>query len=144
MKKLISICLLLCVAAIFCGCTKTTLRGDFGGTPTSLMPYYIGGALTNDPDHTFTKDEFKVMMIFSDSSMREITDYKLRQERSEGCYEIFVTWGDLEGYRIIPVSYDPATDPALQKDAETEETQATEDTAEETDADEAAAEEPAA
>lgn len=144
MKKLISICLLLCVAAVFCGCTKTTLRGDFGGTPTSLMPYYIGGVLTNDPDHTFTKDEFKVMMIFSDSSMREITDYKLRQERSEGCYEIFVTWSDLEGYRIIPVNYDPATDPALQKDAETEETQATEDTAEETAADEAAAEEPAA
>ncbi len=135
MKKLISICLLLCVAAaVFCGCTGTNVRGDFGGTPASIMPYYIGGALTNDPDHTFTKDEFKVTLVFSDSTTREITDYKLRQERSEGCYEIFVTWHDLEGYRIIPMNYDPATDPALQKkDAET-------DVAEETQEDAAVAE----
>ena len=40
------------------------------------MPEYIGEPLANDPNHTFTKEEFKVTVIFSDSSTREVTDYK--------------------------------------------------------------------
>lgn len=107
MKKILSICLLLvCMTALF-ACTD--VKGDFGGEPVDLMPNYIGGAI-DDPNHVFTKDEFTVTLIFSDSSTREITDYTLRQERAEGCFEIFVTWKDIEGYRIIPIGYEPAAE----------------------------------
>lgn len=112
MKKIILICLaLLCLLLSFVGCTGEKIRGDFGGTPVSLMPEYIGAPLENDPNHTFTKEELKVMVIFSDSSTREVKDYELTQNRAEGCYEIVVTWKGLEGDRIIPMTYDPSKDP---------------------------------
>lgn len=119
MKKFLSICCMLLCAVLLFSCTGKKMRGDFGGTPASLMLNYIGGAI-NDPNHTFTKDEFEVTMVFSDSSTRVITDYKLRQERAEGCFEIFATWGDLEGYRIIPIQYDPSIDPEFVDPADHE------------------------
>ena len=111
MKEIIWSCLvLLCLLLAVAGCTGEKIRGDFGGSPVSLMPEYIGEPLANDPNHTFTKEEFKVTVIFSDSSTREVTDYKLTQTREEGCYEIVVTWNGLEGERLIPMTYDPSAD----------------------------------
>ena len=115
MKKIISICLmLLCLLLSVIGCTGEKIRGDFGGTPVSIMPEYIGAPLENDPNHTFTKEELKVTVVFSDSSAREVTDYELTQNRAEGCYEIVVTWKGLEGDRIIPMTYDPSADPEFK------------------------------
>lgn len=132
--------MLLCLMLSVVGCTSEKVRGDFGGTPVSIMPEYIGEPLENDPNHTFTKEELKVTVVFSDTSMREVTDYELTQNRMEGCYEIIVKWKDLEGDRLIPMTYDPSADPDFQDPSDHETIPETIPSAE-TDASTAAAEE---
>jgi len=93
MKRILSLFLLLIItlsAIVLTGCTgekKELLM---------LQPSYVGETVT-DTDHTFKKEDFKLLAIYTQNETEEITDFTFEVKgMKNGLYTVLIKWNDLE------------------------------------------------
>ena len=106
MKKILSLFVLLIItltSILLCGCSK---QEEDTRELLMLQPEYIGEAVT-DTDHTFRKEDFKVMAHFAGYASEEVSDFTFEVvELLGGYYTVRFNWNGNTEELLVPLSLD--------------------------------------
>ncbi len=104
MKKIISCLLFLLmtfVSILLAGCSSNDSTSD--AKILGMIPAYVGETVT-DTQHTFSKDDFYVMVTYSDYNDQVVTDFTFEvKELKDGYYTILIKWKDWEEECYVPL-----------------------------------------
>ncbi len=99
------VALVCLVGMVACG-NNSQKKSAIGNPASAIMPEYIGEG-EDDPFYQFKPEDLKVMVIYEDSLMEELTQsYKVNTTTEEGYFIIEVSWNGLTGDIMIPIGKD--------------------------------------
>lgn len=99
MKKIVSLLLFLLTlffATLFAGSLSGCSDDSGGAKVLGMMPVYVGEAVM-DTHHTFQKEDFYVLVSYSDNHDQAVTDFTYEViDLRDGYYTIQIRWKDWE------------------------------------------------